>query len=482
MEDQSKNRFWAGPGGINEAFRISLPLILSNSFWALQMFIDRVLLSQFSSAAVAAAISGLMFFWTTFAVLYNIAIFASTFVAQYVGAKRFHRVGPVIWQSLYFSLITGFLFLLLIFPAKWVIALGRHAPELQPLETTYFQCLCFSALPMMIIASTTSFFLGRGKTWTVMLVNSVGLIVNAVLDYAWIFGHWGFPQMGILGAGWATVCGSWAGAILAIALVFQPKFRKEYALLSAWKFEGKLFRRLIRFGFPAGMQWALDGFAFSVFIFTIGRIGTAHLAATSIAFSLNLLCFLPAMGISQAVTVMVGQRLGENRPDLATKSTWSGFVLSWTLMAVFALSYVLFPNLYLTIFQSQSDPETWAQVTVLVPVLLKFVAFYCLFDAANVIFSGALKGAGDVIFVTVISLVLAWPIMVIPSWAAWYYGWGLFWAWFFMTSYVVILAFVFLLRFLQGKWKSMRVIESKLEELEELSPEENTSLVSEPIV
>src|SRR5262249_2215225 len=106
-----------------------------------------------------------------------------------------------------------------------------------------------------------------------------------------------------------------------------------------------------------------------------------------------------------------------------------------------------------------------------VPVLLRFVVVYCLFDTVNLVFSCALRGAGDTRFVTVAALSLSWPIMVVPSWLAWYYGWGLFWAWGFATAYVLALGTAMWLRFVQGKWKSMRVIEKAPPAPPEESPE-----------
>ena len=92
-------------------------------------------------------------------------------------------------------------------------------------------------------------------------------------------------------------------------------------------------------------------------------------------------------------------------------------------------------------------------------MLLRFVAVYSLFDSMNLVFSFALRGAGDTRFVTVISLVLSWPLMVVPTWAAWHYGWGLYWSWTFASVHIIALGITFLLRFRAGKWKSMRVIE-----------------------
>src|SRR5262249_48994595 len=135
---------WQGPGGGGEVMRLALPLIVSNSFWTMQITIDRVLLSRYSSDAMAAAWAGVQFYWTTFILFQSTAAYATTFVAQYVGAGRPERVGPVIWQSLRFSVGAGLLFLLLLFVIGDIVRLGDHTAELQKLEAAYLHCLCFA--------------------------------------------------------------------------------------------------------------------------------------------------------------------------------------------------------------------------------------------------------------------------------------------------------------------------------------------------
>jgi MATE family multidrug resistance protein len=201
-----------------------------------------------------------------------------------------------------------------------------------------------------------------------------------------------------------------------------------------------LLRRLLRFGVPSGLQWALEGLAFTVFIFLVGRLGDAELGASNIAFTINLVAILPMLGVAQAVSVLVGQRLGGNRADLAERTTNTGFRLAWVYMAGVAALYVLAPGVFLFLFQGESEPEKWERVAQVVPVLLRFVAVYSLFDSVSLIFSFALRGAGDTRFPTVVSLLLSWPLMVLPSWAAWKYGWGLFWAWAFLSTYIITIA------------------------------------------
>lgn len=475
---QSANQESSEPGMMprgnwREVLRLALPLILANSFWTLQITIDRVMLAKHSSDELAAAMPAAMVFWTLLTLLQSTAAYATTFVAQYYGASRYHRVGPSVWQGIYFSLLTGVMFLGLIPLAPFIVQLAGHSESMQQLEHAYLVPLAYSALPTLILAAVTSFFNGRGETWIVIWFNLIGLVVNAVLDYLWIFGYGGFPEMGIAGAGWATVAGTWASALLAIACFLRRKYRVQFATLSGWKLDPALFGRLMKFGLPSGMQWFMDGVVFTIFVFLIGRMSDEALAATSLTISLNLLAILPVVGVGQAVSVLVGQRLGENNPDAAEHSTWSGFYIAWLFMVVVASMYLVIPEVLMQMFRNEAEPGDWSKIEVLVPQLLRFVAFYCLFDSMNLVFSFALKGAGDTRFVTIVAVALAWPVMVIPTVAAWYYEWGVLAAWTFASAYVVLLAFVFLARFRTGIWKSMRVIEATPQvELDALLPPE----------
>jgi MATE family multidrug resistance protein len=464
---------WNAPGNGRELLRLALPLILSNSVWTLQVIIDRVLVSHYSSDAMAATMPAVALWWTIFVLLQYTANYATTFVSQYLGAGRPERIGPAVWQSLYFSVPAGLAFLGLIPLAAPVFAAVNHVPAIQELEGTYFRILCVSALPMLVTASVNSFFAGRGDTWTVLVVDACGLLVNAVLAFTLILGNFGAPALGIVGAGWATVAGTSASATLALVLFLRPRFRAEFQTVAGWRFDADLFQRLMRFGLPSGLQFALDGVAFTAFLFLVGRLddtAPGSLAATNIAFSINLVALLPMLGVAQAVSVLVGQRLGGDQPDLAERTAWTGFRMAWLYMAAVAALYVLAPALFLYLFDSGHEPDKWQAVAERVPVLLRFVAVYSLFDSVNLVFAFALRGAGDTRFVTVMALGLAWPLMVLPTAAAVHYGWSLYWAWTFVSSYVIALAVVFLLRFRVGRWKSLRVIEAVPAAVPSMSP------------
>jgi MATE family multidrug resistance protein len=453
------------PGGSRELLTLAAPLILSQGFMTVQVIVDTILLSHHDQKEMWATLPAVMWFWQLFGLLQMTAGYVSTFVAQYTGAKRPHRVGPAVWQGIHFSVLTGLLFLLIGPLAPLLIALGGHSPALQQLETVYLRCLSFAALPMLLMAAINGYFSGRGQTWTVLGIEAFGTAVNVALALVLIFGRAGFPElgfegMGIEGAGWATVIGSWSSALLALCLLMRPAYRTQFATLSGWRLEGELFWRLMRYGGPAGAQLFLDIFVFNVFIQLVGRLGEAALGATTLTVRLNMVAFLPMFGLGQAVSILVGQRLGGDRPDLAEKSAYTGLRWVCGYMWLVAAAYVLIPYVLVSVFASSRDPERFAAVAALMPNLLRCVAIYSLADAVNVTFSFALRGAGDTWFVSLLTFALAWPIMVVPTVVVVCIGASLNWAWGFATAYILSMAVCFYLRFRSGKWKAMRVIEA----------------------
>lgn len=458
-------------GGSRELLKLALPLVISQSFMTVQVLADTLLLARHDTDEMTASFPAMMWYWLGFGFLQVTAGYTSTFVAQYTGANRPERVGPAVWQGIYFSIIVGLLFLLSIPAAPFLISLGGHTPDLQQLEVTYLKCLAFAALPMLLMGAVNGFFSGRGQTWIVLVIEVFGTAVNIGLALLLIFGRWGFPEMGIAGAGWATVVGSWASALLALALFLGRKYRVEFATLTGFRFERELFGRLMKYGGPAGMQMFLDILVFNAFVQFVGRLGDAAIGATTLTVRFNMIAFLPMMGLGQAVCILVGQRLGADRPDVAERSAYTGLKWMFGYMCLVAATYVLIPGMLVAAFEPENDPAKHHAIAAIVPNLLICVAIYSLADSINVTFAFALRGAGDTRFVTWLTFILAWPVMVLPTiyvvmnraeLAARFPGMGepIYWAWAFATAHILVMSVCFWLRFRHGKWKTMRVIEA----------------------
>ncbi len=321
------NGRWDGPGGYSEVLRVAFPLILSSSALTLQMFVDRVFLMWYNQNAMAAGMQAGIANFTFVALFMGTASYANTFVAQYYGAGQKDRIGASVWQAIHFSIGAGLLMMLLALASRSIFTLIGHAPQLREYEISYFKIMCFCALPSLVGASISCFYTGRGKTWTVLWVNLVGNVVNIILDYCLVFGKFGFPEMGIKGAALATVIAASAAAGVFLVIFFSPKNRRNYNTLLGFKLDLDLFKRLIRFGLPNGIHFMLDVSAFMMFMIFVGNIDEVALAATTMVFQLNMLAFVPMTGMGMAVNILVGQYLGANKPDLATRSTWSAGLL-----------------------------------------------------------------------------------------------------------------------------------------------------------
>jgi MATE family multidrug resistance protein len=447
-------------GGSRELLTLALPLVASQGFMTVQVFVDTVLLAWHDQREMTASFPAVMWYWLIFGLLQVTAGYVSTFVAQYTGAGRPQRVGPAVWQGIHFATLAGLLFLIMVPLAPLLIAVGGHTKALQALEVIYLRCLCFAALPMLVMAATNGFFSGRGQTWTVLAIEAAGTALNVALALVVIFGRAGFPELGIAGAGWATVAGSWASALLGLTLLLQPKYRNQFHTLKGWRLEPALFGRLMKYGGPAGAQVFLDVLVFHVFVQLVGRLGEAAAGATTLTVRLNMVAFLPMMGLGQAVSILVGQRLGGDRPDLAERSAYTGLKWVFGYMCAVAAIYLLLPDLLVSIFRGDRDPRSFAAIAAIVPSLLVCVAMYSVADSVNVTFSFALRGAGDTRFVSLLTFALAWPIMVVPTWVVVYNGSSIYWAWAFATAYILAMAVCFTWRFRTGRWKTMRVIEA----------------------
>lgn len=448
------------PGSYREVLAISVPLILSTSSMSLMHVVDRIFLSWYSADALAASVPAGAGSWVFLSLFIGAAGYVSTFVSQYDGAGRPDRIGAALWQGIYFSLIASVLCALVYFIAEPLFRIAGHAPAIQENEVICFQVMVLGGGGPVFAASLSAFYSGRGRTRVVMWVNFGGAILNGILDYFWIFGYGGFPEWGLFGAAVASVLSASVMAFVYILLLLLPENRRNYQTLSAWRFDKDLFARLLRYGLPSGLQFTMDVAAFTTFVLLVGRIGRLELAASNVAFAINQLIFMPMVGLSLGTSVLVGRYLGAGTPDIAARSTWRSLWLTVAYMGTFSVAIVVWPNAFIAVFDPGESEVDFHAVLELTKRLLYFVAAYSVVDAVNIVFSSALKGAGDTRFVFLTALVVASVSLVVPVYVACVvYGAGIYTAWCFLSLWVVALAAVYLARFLGGKWRSMRVIE-----------------------
>jgi MATE family multidrug resistance protein len=452
---------WSKLNGYREVLAISLPLVASMGSITVMQFTDRVFLANYSMDAIAAALPAGIASFTFIAFFMGVANYTNVFVAQYTGARAFNRVGSALWQGIYFSLAAAAFLALMCLVSNRLFDWIGHSPPVRSLEVTYFNILTLGAGLVVLNSAMACFFTGRGLSWPVMLANMAGAAVNIPLDYCLIYGVGPFPELGIVGAGIATVIASATITVIFVILIFRKTNRTRFATWQARAFDRELFGRMMRYGLPSGIQFFLEIFGFTFFVQMVGRLGDLELAASNIVLAIESLSFLPMVGFHIGNATLMGQAIGRGRPEEGAYATTSAIHITLVYMMFLAAVFVLAPEPLLRLFRADDHtPAEYADIMALGVILLRFVAAFSFFDALNLIFSSAIKGAGDTRFIMWTIAALSLGVMIIPVYVAVeVVGAGIYAAWILATIYVCSLGLAFMLRYRQGKWKRMRVIE-----------------------
>jgi MATE family multidrug resistance protein len=305
----------------------------------------------------------------------------------------------------------------------------------------------------MIGTTFWQFLLATDRPVAVMVATISGVAVNALAAWAMLFGHLGFKPMGIAGAAWGQNVGVFVEMILLIVFSMSSSQRKKYNTLD-WRFRWQEMKTLIRVGVPSGLQIAADVLAWSLFsVWVMGQFGTYAMAANTFMMRYMVLSFMPAFGISTAITALVGRYIGAGQPDIAVKRANLGFKVTAIYMVTCGLFFLLARNKLIHLFTN--DP----QVLKAGAMLLIFAAIYQFFDALYITYNGALRGAGDTMVPAIATFILCWSITVFGGFAI-----ARFWPqvgpagpWAAATGYGVILGLFIYIRFRRGGWRAIRL-------------------------
>ncbi len=230
-----------------------------------------------------------------------------------------------------------------------------------------------------------------------------------------------------------------------------------YKLRAGFGFDARVFGNLLFFGFPTGLMYLIESAGFTVILLRIGSLGDIPLRATTMAINFNMIAFIPLMGVSIAASVLVGKHLLQSGAARAAKSAYAALVIGLIYSLTWLIAYLAIPDVLLSLYEStQTTPET-KEAIGLARGLLKFVAIYVVLDAAQIIFAGSLRGAGDTWFVMLRRLT--------ASAVAIFIGFAVGTNWRHPALVVVhdrildlVAGTLLAARFIQGGWKKMRMV------------------------
>ncbi|MBR0055963.1 MAG: MATE family efflux transporter, partial [Kiritimatiellae bacterium] len=348
----------------------------------------------------------------------------------------------------------------------FLMEVSGHAPEVVAAERTYFDIVMAGGVLLPIGGALNGYFTGRGFTRLVMWISVIGSAINILLDWILIYGHWGMPELGISGAAYATVA-SFALAVAATAAIAfrEPVFRGRRGR-AAFAFDRPLAFRIVRYGFPSGVHVLLDMLTFTFFVFVIGRKDIADamgFAASNVCFNINHLLFAPLLGIGMGAGILVGNYQGAGDGDAANRAGWNSIFIGWMFMGSALLLLALFFRPAVGIFLSDRTSFAPGEFIALCRILVAILSSWCMFDVANVIAGGALKGAGDTRFVMATGVAAGFGLWIPMILAVARLNPSVVNLWLTLPLYVLFLAAVLLARWWRGRWRAIRLVPEKTE-------------------
>ncbi len=447
-------------GGVRELMAVAMPMVVSHACDTVMTFTDRLFLSRLGPEEMNAAMSGGLTSFMMMTFFMGLIGYTTALVAQYLGSGRKDRCAVATTQAMLVCLAAYPLILL----AKPLVILlfensGISAEQLV-CQKQYFGILVYAAIVGLLRTCLSSFFSGIGKTRMVMVAAAVAMVMNIGLNYVLIFGKLGMPEMGIRGAACGTIIGGVCGLAVLVAAYLWPSNRREYGIVQSLRFDREAMGKLLWFGYPAGVEMFLNLLAFTAMILAFHAHGPVTATATTIMFNWDLVSFLPLIGVEIGVMSLVGRYMGAGDPDTAHRAVISGLKIGWVYSSVILVLFVFFPHALAMMFEPSEPDAVFDQAVPTAVFMIRTASLYVMIEAVVVVFSGALRGAGDTFWAMCISVSLHWILLPILIVMLHLLGMSPESAWVVIVLTFLSFSYLFYLRYRSGRWREIRVVQT----------------------
>ena len=437
---------------------LALPMVISHGCETALIFTDRLFLARLGPASMNAAMAGGLTAFMMMTFFIGLTGYVTALAAPYLGEGRKEGCALVVSQAALLSLLATPVILTLR-PLAHLLFRIMDLPmeQLEP-QRIYFDILLYGVILVMLRNCLSCFFSGIGRTRVVMVSAMVAMLVNAAANYVLIFGKLGLPALGIRGAAWGTLFGSLCAFLVLLAAYLGRGNRREYKVPAALRFDREVMAKLLRFGSPAGVEMFLNLLAFTVMIMIFHGHGPVTATAVTIVFNWDLVSFVPLLGIQVGVVSLVGRYVGAGRPDIAERATRSGLKMACAYSLMILVLFVSLPGELVSVFEPREADAIFSRATPLATTMVRLAAFYVLADAVMLVYSGALRGAGDTFWAMCASVALHWllvptlilflKVLALPPQSAWLA----------LIAFLLCFSGLFYLRYRDGKWKTLAVV------------------------
>ncbi len=380
-----------------ETLRLAGPLALANVLQMLTYAIDVMFIARLGPAELAASALAVALFGLVLWSLQSLTGAVAPIMAAELGARG-PALRPVrramrmaLWLAVLVSIL-GMGVCALIGPLMQVTG---QEPHIAALATSYMNILLWSG-PLMLVAGVQRNFVATlGRPMFATLITAIGIGINALANYAFIFGNLGAPEMGLPGAAVATFITSAAiVAMYAIAIRFNARLHRYRIMGFAWRPDWARFMEIVRIGTPIAVTVLAEAGVFGAAAFLMGRVGGLELAAHTVALNLAAFAFQVPFGVGQAATIRVGYFYGARDAEGMGRAGWTGIVMGTGFMAFTAIAMLAAPEALLSLYVDPADPAN-AQLLVVATGFLAIAAAFQLSDGVQAVAAGALRGLKD---------------------------------------------------------------------------------------
>jgi MATE family multidrug resistance protein len=386
-------------------FSLAYPVVLSQLGHIMVGVVDTAMVGQIGTIQQAAvALSNSLY---TLVLVFGLGVSygVTPLVAAADSAGNIDQNSELLKHGIVINTILGILLFVLLFSISPVLNLFDQKQEVVDLAIPFLNVMMLGMIPLCIFSGFKQFTEGLSFTGIAMLITIAANLLNILLNYLMIFGHWGFPEMGLMGSCWASFISRVIMALAMFAYVYYNKeFRKYRAGFSLRNISRDLAKKILNIGVPSGLQWVFEVGAFAFAVVMIGWISPKAQAAHQVALSIAATTYMMASGLSAAASVRVGNQAGLHNREGVRIAGFSAFMMVLLFMGLCALCFVLFKDQLPVIFNKDTE------VISIASSLIVIAAFFQLSDGVQVVGLGALRGVKDVKLPTIITLVAYWVI------------------------------------------------------------------------
>jgi MATE family multidrug resistance protein len=433
--------------------RLAAPLVLIQVGAMLMGVVDTIMVGRVSAQALAAVALGNLYHYVFSLFGMGVLMALDPIIAQALGARDELAVARGLQRGLVLSVGLAIPLSALTLTVRPVLEwVGQPAPVV-PAAAGYVARLALSIWPFYAFVVLRQTLQAHRRTAPLVVTIVAANLLNAGLNYLWVFGHFGFAALGVFGSAWATTVSRWFMAASLLVLGWRD-VRHYVARLAPNLLDARALGRMLKLGAPIGAQFVLESGVFGTIALLMGWLGVAQVAAHQVALNLASLTFMVPLGVSSAAAVIVGHAVGRGDAAGVRRSTSAALIVGAGFMLAMGVLLVGAPSLLARLYTS--DPDVLALTVLLLPI----AGVFQVFDGLQVVSIGLLRGLGDTHVPFVVNIVGFWCIgMPVSLWLGFGLGFGAVGLWWGLVVGLVMVASILIWRVLQRESRGLaRVI------------------------